>query len=266
MAAAILLIAPALASADTSSTLTVIGTSDMSDSGLFPNVIQTGFQKAYPQYTFKYIGTGTGNAIAQAESGAAGASVLVVHAESLENEFVAGGYSYEQYGRALWINDFVLAGSNADPAGVVGNASNNIALAFADVAAAGINGGATPKATFVSRGGTPGTTVAEHAIWQLVSSSGLSPLGSAAVHGQCRERRRRDTDRRRSRRDRLGAALPQRRCVADGHSAAGVVRRNGAESGAERSGGQRLQRLPERCQFLLRVHRQRHVRLPRIRD
>ena len=177
MAAAILLIAPALASADTSSTLTVIGTSDMSDSGLFPNVIQTGFQKAYPQYTFKYIGTGTGNAIAQAESGAAGASVLVVHAESLENEFVAGGYSYEQYGRALWINDFVLAGSNADPAGVVGNASNNIALAFADVAAAGINGGATPKATFVSRGGTPGTTVAEHAIWQLVSSSGLSPSG-----------------------------------------------------------------------------------------
>jgi len=177
VAAAILLIAPALASADTSSTLTVIGTSDMSDSGLFPNVIQTGFQKAYPQYTFKYIGTGTGNAIAQAESGAAGASVLVVHAESLENEFVAGGYSYEQYGRALWINDFVLAGSNADPAGVVGNASNNIALAFADVAAAGINGGATPKATFVSRGGTPGTTVAEHAIWQLVSSSGLSPSG-----------------------------------------------------------------------------------------
>ena len=71
MAAAVLLIAPALASADTSSTLTVIGTSDVSDSGLMPTVIQPGFQKAYPQYTFKYIGTGTGNAIAQAESGAA---------------------------------------------------------------------------------------------------------------------------------------------------------------------------------------------------
>ena len=58
-----------------------------------PNVIQPGFQKAFPQYTFKYIGTGTGNAIAQAESGAAGASNLMVHAASLENEFVAGGYS-----------------------------------------------------------------------------------------------------------------------------------------------------------------------------
>jgi ABC-type tungstate transport system permease subunit len=177
VAAAMLLIAPALASADTASTLTVIGTSDVSDSGLIPNVIQPGFQKAYPQYTFKYIGTGTGNAIAQAESGAAGASNLIVHAASLENQFVPGGYSYEQYGRALWTNDFVLAGANADPAGVVANAPNNIAQAFADVAAAGINGGGTPKATFVSRGGTPGTTVAEHAIWQLVSSSGLAPAG-----------------------------------------------------------------------------------------
>ncbi len=177
LAAAIMLIGPALANADSPSTLTVIGTSDMSDSGLIPNVIQPGFTKAYPQFTFKYIGTGTGNAIAQAESGAAGASILIVHAASLENEFVAGGYSFEQYGRALWTNDFVLAGNQGDPAGVAANAATNIAQAFADVAAAGINGGGTPKATFVSRGGTPGTTVAEHGIWQLVSSSGLSPAG-----------------------------------------------------------------------------------------
>jgi tungstate transport system substrate-binding protein len=178
-AAAMFLIAPALANADTSSTLTVIGTSDVSDSGLIPNVIQPGFEKAYPQFTFKYIGTGTGNAIAMAESGAAGASNLIVHAASLENQFVAGGYSYEQYGRALWTNDFVLAGSQPDPAGVAASAGNNIAQAFADVAAAGINGGGTPKAMFISRGGTPGTTVAEHGIWQLMSTSGLSPSGLA---------------------------------------------------------------------------------------
>ncbi len=172
-AAAITMIAPALASADPPSTLTVIGTSDASDSGLIPNLIQPGFQKAYPQFTFKYIGTATGTAIANAESGAAGASALIVHAESLENQFVAGGYSYERYGRALWINDFVLAGPNADPAGVAGNGANNIAGAFASVAAAGIGG----KAEFVSRGGTPGTTVEEHGIWHLVDVSGLSPAG-----------------------------------------------------------------------------------------
>jgi tungstate transport system substrate-binding protein len=175
LTAAVLLLAPVLASADTSSTLTVIGTSDVSDSGLIPNVIQPGFTKAFPQFTFKYIGTGTGNAIAMAESGAAGASNLIVHAASLENQFVAGGFSFPtgQFGNALWINDFILAGPNADPAGVSANAANNIAQAYADVAAAGIAG----KATFVSRGGTPGTTVAEHGVWALVASSGLSPAG-----------------------------------------------------------------------------------------
>jgi tungstate transport system substrate-binding protein len=175
LTAAVLLPAPALARADTSSTLTVIGTSDVSDSGLIPNVIQPGFTKAFPQFTFKYIGTGTGNAIAMAESGAAGASNLIVHAASLENQFVAGGFSYPTgaFGNALWINDFVLAGPNADPAHVSLNGANNIAQAYADVAASGIAG----KATFVSRGGTPGTTVSEHGIWALVSSSGLSPAG-----------------------------------------------------------------------------------------
>ena len=168
-----MMIAPAIASADTSSTLTVIGTSDVSDSGLMSNVIQPGFQKQFPQYAFKYIGTGTGNAISMAESGAAGASNLIVHAASLENQFVADGYSQEQYGRALWINDFVLGGNTADPAGIKTGAPHDIARAFAAVAASGIAG----KSTFVSRGGTPGTTVQEHAIWQLMGQSGLSPAG-----------------------------------------------------------------------------------------
>ena len=168
---------PAAAQADTSASLTVIGTSDVSDSGLMTNVIQPAFAKAHPNYTFKYIGTATGAAISSAESGAQGASVLIVHASSLENQFVGGGFSLEQYGRALFINDFVLAGPKSDPAAVGTTGAHNIAQAFADVAAAGINGGGTPKATFVSRGGTPGTTVQEHKIWALVSSSGLAPAG-----------------------------------------------------------------------------------------
>ncbi len=173
MVAALTLLTPSLASADSSSTLTVVGTSDVSDSGLIQNVIQPAFQAAYPQFTFKYIGTATGTAITDAETGAVGASALIVHAASLENQFVAGGYSYERYGRALWTNDFVLAGPTADPAGVSANAANNVAQAFADVASAGIAG----KATFVSRGGTPGTTVEEHQIWTLVAQNHLEPSG-----------------------------------------------------------------------------------------
>jgi tungstate transport system substrate-binding protein len=177
VAAAMLFLAPTIARADSASSLTVVGTSDVSDSGLMQNVIQPRFHAAFPAYTFKYIGTATGNAINSATSGSQGASVLIVHAPSLENQFVANGFSEEPFGRAIWINDFVFAGPTADPAAVGTDGSNNIAQAFADVAKAGYNKGGTPAATFVSRGGTPGTTVQEHQIWQLVDSSGLRPNG-----------------------------------------------------------------------------------------
>jgi tungstate transport system substrate-binding protein len=174
-AAMVFMLVPTLASADTSSTLTVIGTSDVSDSGLIPNLIGPQFQAAFPQFTFKYIGTASGTAISSAETGSMGASALIVHAPTLENQFVAGGFSYPQgqFGNAIWTNDFVLAGPTGDPAGVAANGANNIAQAFVDVATAGVAG----KATFVSRGGTPGTTTEEHAIWADVSSAGLTPSG-----------------------------------------------------------------------------------------
>ncbi len=179
LAAAALLLTPALASADNASTLTVDGTSDVSDSGLMANLIQPAFSAAYPQFTFKYNGSATGTAINNAKSGNGGPSVLIVHAASLENQFVGDGFSYNnQYGNAIFRNDFVLVGPTADAghANVGSNAANNIAQAFADVAAAGVAG----NATFFTRGGSttaPGTVVAEHGYWQLVSSAGLTPAG-----------------------------------------------------------------------------------------
>jgi tungstate transport system substrate-binding protein len=175
LTAGALMLTPALASADTSSTLTVVGTSDVSDSGVVPNLVMPEFEKAYPQYSFKYSGSATGLAIQNAESGTGGPSALIVHAASLENQFVAGGYAYNnQYGNAIFINDFVLAGPTGDPAGAGANGANNAAQAFADVAAAGAAG----KATFFTRGGTTtasGTTVEEHQIWGLVHTSDLQP-------------------------------------------------------------------------------------------
>ena len=175
LAAATLLLAPAAASADSPSTLTVVGTSDVSDSGLGPSLIQPGFNKAFPQFTFKYIGAASGASIQSAENGVGGPSVLIVHAPSLESQFVANGFSYtNQYGNAIFTNDFVLAGPTGDPARVGVNAANNIAQAFADIATAGNNG----TATFISRGGTTtasGTTVEEHQLWALLHGSGLQP-------------------------------------------------------------------------------------------
>ena len=175
MAVPALLAAPAISRADSPSTLTVVGTSDLADSGLIANVIQPAFNKAFPQFTFKYVGSATGAAIQNAQNGTGGPSALIVHAASLENQFVANGFSYNnQFGNAIFINDFVFAGPSTDPAGVSSGGADNIAQAFADVASAGAAG----KATFFTRGGTTtasGTTVEEHLIWALVHTSGLQP-------------------------------------------------------------------------------------------
>jgi ABC-type tungstate transport system permease subunit len=176
VAALVLMIAPAIANADSASQVTVVGTSDVTDSGLFANVIKPGFQAAFPQYTLNYNASATGAAIQAAQNGTGSPSALVVHAASLEDQFVAGGFSLNnQFGNAIFRNDFILAGTNGDVAGVkAGGAGNNIAQAFADMAAAGAAG----NLTFESRGGTnnaPGTTVEEHQLWALMDSSGLTP-------------------------------------------------------------------------------------------
>src|SRR5262245_53886981 len=152
------------ANADDSSTLTVVGTSDVFDSNLVQTVIKPGFEAAHPGITLNYVSKGTGAAIDFAKAGTA--SALLVHAASLENQFVGQGYSLEPFGRAIFWGDYVLLGPASDPAGVMtGSSSEDIVQAFQKIAAAGANG----DATFVSRGGTPGTTVQEHAIWALTS-------------------------------------------------------------------------------------------------
>src|SRR3984885_15764698 len=173
LTAGMLLLAPALAHAAT--TLTVVGTSDVNDSGLIPNLIKPEFQAAYPAYTLNYVPSATGQAIQSAENGNGSPSALIVHAASLENQFVAGGFSYNnQFGNAIFTNDFVIVGPTGDPAGAGTNAANNAAQSFADIAAAGAQG----NATFFGRGGATtasGTTIEEHGIWALVASSGLQP-------------------------------------------------------------------------------------------
>jgi len=164
---------PAPAQADDAGTLTVVGTSDIFDSTLVQSVIKPGFEAAFPQYTLNYVSKGTGAAIAYAEAGTA--SALIVHAASLENQFVAQGYSHEQYGRAIFWGDYVLLGPAGDPAGVLSGSPHDIVGAFQRVAAAGAAG----TANFVSRGGTPGTTVQEHAIWALTSGATTCAVSEA---------------------------------------------------------------------------------------
>ncbi|MEP9362764.1 substrate-binding domain-containing protein [Nocardioides sp. CN2-186] len=116
--------------ADSDSTLTVIGTSDVFDSNLAQTVLEPGFGAAYPQYDLQYVSKGTGAAIACAAAGAA--SALIVHAAALEDQFVDQGYSDEEFGRAIFWGDYVLLGPESDPAGVMSgdNPTSNVSEAF----------------------------------------------------------------------------------------------------------------------------------------
>jgi ABC-type tungstate transport system permease subunit len=169
-----------VASADSSSTVTIIGSNDISDSGLFQNLIAPEFHAAYPQFNLQYYGVGSDAAVTAAEAGTGvtgGASVLLVNAAPLEAQFVNSGYSYnDQPGYAVLLGTDVLAGPAGDPAGVAAGAPTNIAQAFVDIANRGYDAEAgTPAVTFVSAGGTSDPTVQEHAVWALVDSSGLRP-------------------------------------------------------------------------------------------
>lgn len=171
-------IAPA-AHADDNATLTVVGTSDVYDSFLVQTILKPQFEAAYPQYTLNYVSRGTGAAIAYAKSGAA--SAMIVHAAALENQFVDEGYSLESYGRAIFWGDYILGGPAADPAGITSAGhGNDIVRTFQDIATAGAAG----TATFVSRGGTPGTTVQEHAIWAETTGVPLCTISASDGGGK----------------------------------------------------------------------------------
>ncbi|MCW2757444.1 MAG: putative tungstate transport system substrate-binding protein [Nocardioidaceae bacterium] len=149
--------------------LQIQGTSDVSDSGLLngaagylhnPILNATGVN-------VNYTGSATGTAINNAKIGLG--SMLLVHAASVENQFVDQGFSQEEAGRSLMWGDFVLAGNTSDPAHTLvgGTYNHDIVKTFHDVAVAGAAG----NAHFVNRVGAPGTTVQEHAIWALVNST-----------------------------------------------------------------------------------------------
>jgi len=153
----------------------VEGTTDTTDSGLIQDVIQPGFEAAYPQYTLKYHATGTGAALTDARAGQADA--VLTHAPSSEAQFVQDGFSLEPFGRATFFNDYILIGHNADPANIVGNDPHDAISAMEAIAATGAAG----NATWISRGDNSGTHVQEGVMWCMTSGVPVHSLGG----GRC---------------------------------------------------------------------------------
>lgn len=109
----------------------------------------------------RHVGAGTGAALKIAEKG--NVDLVMVHAKSLEEKFVANGFGTERV--PFMYNDFVIVGPASDPAAIKG--MGNAAGALQKIAAA--------QALFVSRGDKSGTHVAEMALWE---KAGLKPSGS----------------------------------------------------------------------------------------
>jgi tungstate transport system substrate-binding protein len=109
----------------------------------------------------RHVGAGTGAALDLAKGGSF--DIVLVHAKSLEEKFIAEGYGTERI--PLMYNDFVIIGPANDPARIKG--IKTAAEALSKIAAAG--------SLFISRGDRSGTHVAEMGLWE---KAGIKPSGS----------------------------------------------------------------------------------------
>ena len=110
----------------------------------------------------RVVAVGTGQAIRNARNG--NADVLLVHAKSAEEVFVAEGFGVERFD--LMYNDFVIVGPAADPADVSG--MNDAVSSLEKIARA--------CAAFVSRGDDSGTHKEEIDLWR---ETGFDPASAS---------------------------------------------------------------------------------------
>lgn len=112
-------------------------------------------------YKVDVIAVGTGASLKIAQNG--DCDIVLVHARSLEDAFMAAGFGQER--RDVMYNDFIVLGPARDPAGLRGLKSAKDALSAI----------AAKSAIFVSRGDNSGTHVKEKELW---GAAALKPVGS----------------------------------------------------------------------------------------
>ena len=144
------------AATDDTAIIRLSTTTSVNDSGLLGAILPT-FMEEYG-YTVEVQSAGTGKAIAAAKDG--NADLILVHAKSQEETFVADGFSYvldgfETERLSFLYNYFVLCGPSDDPAGVA--EMDSVLDAFAAIA--------DGKYTFISRGDGSGTHTKELSLW-----------------------------------------------------------------------------------------------------
>lgn len=134
-------------------TLIVQSTTSTQNSGLYDYLLP--ILKKATGVQVNIVAVGTGQAINNAMR--CDGDVLLVHARSAEEKFVAGGFG--DYRRNLMYNDFVIVGPKADPANVA--EAGDVIDALQRIRQAG--------AKFASRGDDSGTHKKERSLWQAAA-------------------------------------------------------------------------------------------------
>jgi tungstate transport system substrate-binding protein len=129
------------------------------DAGIV-DALETDFEKE-TGIRVRHVGSGTGAALDLARNGQI--DLVIVHARSLEEKFVAEGFGTQRID--LMYNDFVIVGPPNDPAGIKGM----------KLAADALKRILEKKVLFISRGDNSGTHVAEMELWKM---AGIKPSGS----------------------------------------------------------------------------------------
>lgn len=160
--AGIILFATQLSFANESRYILLQSTTSTKNSGLYDYLLPE-FKKD-TGIDVRVVAVGTGQAIMNAQNG--DADVLIVHAKSREEEFVAKGYGVERL--ELMYNDFILVGPESDPANV--KTAKNVMQALQRIA--------KTHSIFVSRGDDSGTHIKELSLWALADIDAVKDSGS----------------------------------------------------------------------------------------
>lgn len=142
--------------------IVVQSTTSTRNSGLYEAILplftaETGIE-------VRVVAVGTGQALKNARN--CDGDVLLVHARSAEEAFVAEGFGL--WRKDLMYNDFVVVGPVDDPAGIRGVASAGAALSAIRSA----------SAIFASRGDDSGTHKAELGLWR---GAGIDPAAESGT-------------------------------------------------------------------------------------
>lgn len=135
-------------------------TTSTQDSGLLENILPDFESKT--GIAVKVVAVGTGKAMEMGKNGEA--DVLLVHARTQEDQFVADGYGPERFD--VMYNDFIVLGPKDDPAKVKETSGDDAVKAFTNISAV--------PSTFLSRDDKSGTHSKELAIWKTAN---ITPEG-----------------------------------------------------------------------------------------